>query len=355
MNKTGVLLINLGTPNGPDAKNLKPYLKQFLMDPRVIDLPFLMRQLLVKGIIVPFRAKQSAKAYQAIWDPEKGSPLLYNSVAQKEALAQLLGEDFQVELGMRYGHPSIEQALQALKAHHCDPIVVLPLFPQYSSAATGSAIEETLKQVYKEWELPSLYVKSSFFDEPAYIQSKANLLNTHLNEFQPDHILLSYHGLPERHLAKGGCQLPKPCQKGQPCPQAQSNRALCYRAQCFATSKALVEHLNWPLAQISTGFQSRLGRLPWIQPYTTELVDKLAASGVKKLMVACPSFVADCLETLEEIGIQLKAQWETQPGKQLHLVPCLNQNPDWIGALAMMVHQRISFPSKTPDLKVACA
>lgn len=333
MHKTGVLLLNLGTPASSKTADVRAYLNEFLFDPRVIELPTLLRWLLVKCCIVPLRAKKSAAAYAKIWQPE-GSPLLINSVAIKKELAQVLGEDYVVTLGMRYGNPSIASALQDLQHTPLHKIIVLPLFPQYSSAATGSALQQLLSIVKKYKVVPQLQIIQNFFQDQHYIKALAQSIVPYVSQ-DFDYLLMSYHGLPQQqmqHAAQHNCDLQAAC------PAISAANINCYRAQCYQTSRLLAQQLNLPAEKWGIGFQSRLGRLQWIEPYTDHVLQDLRQRGVSKLVVCCPSFVADCLETLEEIGIRAREQWLELGGSELQLVPCLNDSASWISALKTMVY-----------------
>ncbi len=327
--KRGLLLINLGTPNSTNIADISRYLREFLTDKRVIDIPIILRYLLVYGFIVPFRSKKSAHAYKLIWT-EQGSPLLYHSQNLVEALQELLGSQFKVTLGMRYGNPSIAHAIHDL--NECDTITVLPLYPQYSSAATGSSFEEVMRIISAQEVIPSVHLIRDFYNHPDYISSQAQLLKTYFNN--SDHLLFSYHGIPERQLHKSGCVTicPEIC-----APISVSNQA-CYRAQCYQTSFLLAQDLKLLPNQYSTAFQSRLGKIPWIKPYTDEVLVELANKGIKHLAIVCPSFTADCLETLEEIGMRAKEQWHQLGGEQFTLVPSLNSNEHWVKAIGNIVN-----------------
>lgn len=331
MVKQGVLLLNLGTPEGSDAASVRRYLSVFLNDPRVIDLPTVLRWVLSR-LIVWVRHRKSAHAYQQIWTAE-GSPLLVYSIAIKQALAQKLGQDYQVELGMRYGKPSIPEALEKLKL--CPSIRVLPLFPQYSSAATGSAIQAFLASLAKQDVIPHFSVQSDFYAHPGFIGAYAAQIKTSLDATKVEKIIFSFHGLPERHLRGRSCGLA--CDMKQACPAMQLENAYCYRAQCYETARLLAGALNFSSQDYEVAFQSRLGRTPWIQPYTDYLLQDLREQGLTRIAVACPSFVADCLETLEEIGMRLSDQWKSLGGLELKLIPCLNAHPLWIETLAAFV------------------
>lgn len=329
--KNGLLIINLGTPEAPTPRAVRRYLREFLSDPKVIDLPWLIRQLLLNLVILPFRPKQTAVAYQAIWRHE-GSPLLLYSKKLVQKLKQRLADKYQVTLAMRYGSPSIRLALKELKT--CSSITVLPLFPQYAQATTGSIIDKVHAEAkaLKLMTSIELYFIKDFYQQPQFVHILANQLKAIINPHT--HILFSYHGLPERQIHKLGC---KPV-----CLTACSKKTLeknpdCYRAQCFQTTRLIVDQLRLNNSQYTTSFQSRLGRIPWIQPYTDEILQSLRDKQIENLVVICPSFVTDCLETLEEIGIQLKKQWLESGGKEFTLVPCLNDSQEWVQALSTIV------------------
>lgn len=324
MKHDGLLLINLGTPENPDESSVRKYLRQFLADRRVINLPAPLRYLLLYGFILPFRPRQSAKAYQAIWTKE-GSPLLLHSQTLKRKLQQRLQGHCEVALAMRYGNPSIKAAVAELE--RCRNWIVLPLYPQYSSAATGSSIESVLKILSPKDILPNVTIIRDFHQHPSFIKAQANVIAPYITEH--DYLLFSYHGIPENHILQGACK--RVCKIS--CSVNSSNYAGCYRAQCLRTSDALAKQLNLASEHFTTSFQSRLGKTPWIKPYTDDMLEKLAAKGIKKLAVACPSFVADCLETLEEIGIRAQAQWKALGGETLTLIPSLNSSDEWVEAV----------------------
>ncbi|MGC1181609.1 ferrochelatase [Legionella sp.] len=332
--RRGLLLINLGTPKNTSVAAVRNYLRLFLTDKRVIDLPAWFRYILVYFFILPFRAKRSAHAYKAIWT-KHGSPLLYHS---QNLVAQIKREvadsSYKIALGMRYGEPSIESALNHLK--HCESITILPLYPQYSSAASGSSIEKAMR-IMSSWNtIPSVTIVRDFFQHPAYINAQAKLIKEYLQKHE--HVLFSYHGIPARQITKNVCK--SVCSEN--CPALNEQIQGCYKAQCHENTRLLAKELQLPENQYSTAFQSRLGRASWIKPYTDEHLTKLAAQGIKKLLIVCPSFVADCLETLEEIGIRAKAQWLALGGEQLIVVPCLNEHPLWVKAIGEITHLKIS-------------
>ena len=322
----GLLLINLGTPASPTPIAVRQYLNEFLLDRRVIDLPWPLRYALVKGIILPFRSRKSAEAYKSIWLTE-GSPLFYYSQQLLGILQKKLANDYKVALGMRYGNPSIAAALSELK--ECCELVILPLYPQYSSAATGSASEKTLSIITQQETIPSIKIISHFYQYPAYIQEQGELIREHL---KPNHhLLFSYHGIPERQIEKAGCK--KCC--SLECPVQENPR--CYKAQCYQTTQLIAQHLILASDQYSTAFQSRLGKTPWIKPYTDELLINLAAQGVKNITITCPSFVTDCLETLEEIGLRAKEQWLHLGGQEFNLIPSMNTHESFTKAIREII------------------
>lgn len=315
--RTGILLINLGTPSDPSTRSVRKYLREFLFDPRVIELPAFFRWLLLRLIILPFRSSKSAKAYQAIW-MDNGSPLLINSLKIQQQLQETLGDAYHVELGMRYGDKNIKDAIQNLKLADVNNIIVVPLFPQYASAVTGSALQKVLQLIAKDKVIDSMKIVSNFFIHEAYIKALAVSIRPYISK-PYDFLLMSYHGLPERQMINPGIS--------------------CYKSQCLQTSKLLAAQLQIPEDKWDVSFQSRLGRLPWIKPYTDEMLIELRQRGISKLVICCPSFIADCLETLEEIGIRAKEQWLHLGGSDLELIPCLNASPQWIDALKIIALQ----------------
>jgi ferrochelatase len=333
--KTGVLLINLGTPDSPKTSDVRKYLTQFLNDPRVIDIGAAGRFILVNGIIVPFRSSKSAKLYEKIWTKE-GSPLLVNSTKVKTLLQKELGEGFIVELGMRYQSPSIESALNKLRDAQVSKIVLIPLYPQYASSSTGSSIEEAMR-IIKKWEvIPSVEVISKFYDHPDFIDACVDKAKKHdLNAF--DYFVFSYHGLPERHIMKGAAHYgANSCKLGACCDVITDKNQYCYRANCFETTRQLVKRLNIPEGKYETTFQSRLND-KWIKPYSDKVVEEKAKEGKKKILVFSPAFVADCLETIYEIGIEYQELFEEHGGEKIQLVESLNDSPMWVEALKNMV------------------
>ena len=343
----GVLLITLGTPDSPATGDVRRYLREFLSDPRVLTMPSAARWLLLHGIILPFRPRKSAAAYQSIWS-DNGSPLLDAGKSLKNLLGETLSEEHRVGLGMRYGNPSIETALRSMFDERGGPmpreLVVVPLFPQYASASTGSAVAK-LGEVLEalKIEIP-VHIAAPFYEHPSFIDASASIAQPLLAGFAPDHVVMSFHGLPEQQVRDldptGAHCLVEPDCCTKPCA---ANRS-CYRAQCFATTRALQGALDLPDERISIAFQSRLGRARWLEPDLVDLLPQLAARGVGRIAVMCPAFVADCLETLEEIGIRAREQWASLGGEDLCLIPCVNADPSWVAGLAKIVRETAGAP-----------
>ncbi len=328
---TGILIVNLGTPDAPTRPAVYRYLKQFLLDPRVIDINPIARNLLVRGIIAPFRSGKSAKAYQEVWT-ENGSPLKFYGERLVEQVRQLLGAEYVVELAMRYQSPSIESAIEKLMQAKVSKIKVFTLFPQYASATTGSVHEEVMRVLTKQQIIPALEFVSKYESwEPMIDLFVKNALKYDLAKY--DHILFSYHGLPQRQLRKG--DVFNHClQKADCCQTLTPTNQFCYSAQCYATTKAIANQLNLKPERYTVCFQSRLGRDPWTQPYTVRTIEELAKSGAKRLLVFCPAFTADCLETVVEIGEEYREDFLKWGGEQLDLVESLNDKPAWATAVA---------------------
>ncbi|MFN6944408.1 MAG: ferrochelatase [Cytophagaceae bacterium] len=335
--KTGVLLINLGTPDSPSVPDVRKYLREFLMDRRVIDIPPINRFMLINLIIAPFRAPKSAKIYKELWT-ERGSPLLYYGEEVTNLLQQALGKDYIVALGMRYQNPSIESALEKFKDKGLEKIIVITMFPQYASASSGSAIEETMRLI-SQWEvIPDIKFVGPYADYKPFINAFTEIGKKYIAEDTYDHYLFSYHGLPERQIKKASvqnyCQLSDSC-----CSKYHSKNRYCYRAQCYETTRLLVEELGIPKEQYTVAFQSRLGKTPWIKPYSDEVIQELAAKGVKKILAFSPSFVTDCLETTIEIGVEYDELFKEHGGEKLQLVESLNVHPAWLECLKQMVDE----------------
>lgn len=335
--KVGVLLLNLGTPDSPEVPDVRKYLREFLMDWRVIDIPFVQRWSLVNFVIAPFRAYKSSKVYKELWTQE-GSPLKTYGLEVEGLLQQALGSDFVVSLGMRYQSPSTSQALEKLKNVGLEKIIVIPLYPQYASASTGSSIEEFMNAI-KEWEIiPSLDIISHFPDNERMVRLFATLGQKYMVETAFDHFLFSYHGLPERQILKGSCN--DYCQLDKCCQSFNAYNRYCYRAQCFQTSRLLAKELGLRDDQYTVSFQSRLGKTPWIKPYTDDVIPQLVKQGKTKVLAFSPSFVADCLETTIEIGVEYKELFEHNGGEHWQLVESLNNHPEWVECLKEMVLTR---------------
>ncbi|ODS78172.1 MAG: ferrochelatase [Cytophagaceae bacterium SCN 52-12] len=334
--KTGVLIVNLGTPDSTRTSDVRKYLRQFLMDRRVIDIPFLSRWFLVNCIIAPFRAPKSAAIYRKVWLPE-GSPLKVYGYSVEKKLQEALGEGYVVKLGMRYQDPSIESALSVFeKAHDIEKIVVIPFFPQYASATTGSVHEEVMR-VVSQWQvIPEIRFVNSFYDHPGIIRGFAESAREQLEKSRYDHFVFSYHGLPERQLVKAYPD-GHSCEKSGCRTGITAHNRHCYLAQCYATTALLAGYLDLPSEKISTCFQSRLGKDPWIQPYTEDVVKDLAGRGIKKVLAFSPAFVADCLETTEEVGEEYKEMFMKAGGEQWDLVLSLNESRIWIETLEDLV------------------
>lgn len=329
----GLFLSNLGSPQAPTAAAVRPYLRQFLTDRRVIDIPWLWRQLLVRGIIAPFRSPRSARAYAKVWTPQ-GSPLVVHSRALAAKVSERLGADWKVALGMRYGQPSLESALGALLGAGCRQILVLPLYPQYASATTGSTVEELWRLAGRLENIPDLRILPPFPDHPGFIQAQADRIAPLLGRASGEQVLFSFHGLPERQIHKADAT--GRCLTNGCCATLGESNRLCYKAQCHATARALAARLQLPEGAWTVSFQSRLGRIPWIGPSTESSVRDLAARGCRNLVVATPAFVADCLETLEEVGIGLRETFAAAGGGSFTLAPCPNSGDDWAMVVAQM-------------------
>ena len=339
MKKTGVLLLQLGTPNSPSTSDVRKYLKEFLNDPRVIDLPWLARTLLVNGIIVPFRAPKSAKIYKKLWEHGNGiSPLLdYTEKITTILQNNLSKENITVEMAMRYQNPSMEIVLDKMHKANYDQIIILPLFPQYASASSGSAIEKAMNIIRKWWVIPEIKIVSQFYDSKGYIDSIVERAKA-FDLANYDHILFSYHGLPERHVDKvyndGLCE-------DQPCESEINNdNKSCYKATCYATTRLIAKELNLQEKEYTVCFQSRLDK-KWLHPFSDKIVEEQAKKGAKKLLVFSPAFVADCLETIIEIGDEYQEIFEEFGGEKVQLVPSSNDHPRFIECLEELIRERI--------------
>ncbi len=348
--KTAILMFNLGSPDSTSVPDVRRYLKEFLLDPRVIDAPALVRNLLVRGFILPFRPKNSAEAYRRIWR-EAGSPLILISQQQQKLLEEKSGTP--TYLCMRYGNPSTPDVIKQIKADGITHLYIIPLYPHYSMASyeTGLvAIEEELREVCPDL---TYSVLDPYYNDPGYIDCLAERFKPYV-EKDFDMLLFSFHGIPERHLRKSDpshahclscencCDIPNPA------------HATCYRHQCLETARLVREKLGIPEGKFRISFQSRLGRDPWLQPYTDLTLEKLPEHGVKKLIIACPAFVADCLETLEEIAMEGEEIFKEAGGESYHMVPCLNDSSQWIDYLNSKVShwkQNLENPRRTEQMQ----
>lgn len=338
--RPGVLLVNLGTPEAPRPGPVRRYLREFLSDPRVIDLPAIGRWLLLNLIILPFRPARSAAAYRAVWMPE-GSPLLVYSRAFAKKIAARLAGVAEVELAMRYGKPSIAEGLERLRERGASELVVFPLYPLNAASTFSTTVERVFEEVAKGWEVPPITTVPAFFDRPGFLAAFEANTREIVERTRADHVLFSFHGLPERHMLKSD-PTGRHCLASASCCDAivNANRG-CYRAQSFFVARALAQRLELEPSRYSVAFQSRLGRTPWIKPYTDVLLVELAARGVKRLAVVCPSFVADCLETLEEISIRAKETFVAAGGEELVLVPSLNDGEAWVSEAAALIQEAL--------------
>ena len=332
----GVLLVNLGSPDSPNPKDVKVYLEEFLMDERVIDLPSFLRTILVKGIILNTRPKKSAKAYQKIWW-EEGSPLIVLSkrlIQKMESQVQL-----PLALGMRYGNPSIQSGLQELADKGVTEVLLVPLYPQFAMATTETILvlaENLRKAHFPQIEFTTL---PSFYNHPDYVKVLSQSIQESLQGKEWEHLLFSYHGVPERHIRKSDVTRSHCKIDGRCCQTNSPAHAYCYRHQCFETTRLVAEYLELKPNQYTTTFQSRLGLDPWLQPYTDKTVAKMAKNGTKNMAIVTPAFVSDCLETLEEIGMEAVEDFEEKGGDHLHVIPCINDRADWVKVMSRWVDE----------------
>jgi len=327
--RIGVLLVNLGTPDEPTPSAVRRYLAQFLSDPRGVEIPPLLWKPILHGVILVVRPGASARKYSAIWTKD-GSPLLVHSVKQKSLLLGYLGQHLKaagfaadlcpVELGMRYGNPGVGAALDRLRAANCERILVVPLYPQYAASTTATAFDAVADHLRHVRRIPGLRFIDTFHSDPGYIKALAQNVNDYwVKHGRPDRLILSFHGLPRQTL-----------DRGDP-----------YHCLCHMTARLLVQELGLTPSQWSLTFQSRFGKAQWLQPYTVEVLRALGKEGVRRVDVFCPGFVADCLETLEEIDIEARATFMESGGKEFHVIPCLNEHPLWIAALANLVFREL--------------
>ena len=331
-----VLLINLGTPDSPSVPDVRKYLRQFLNDPRVIDIGKAARYFLVNFAIIPRRAGNSAALYSSIWQ-ERGSPLMFHSEDLTRAVAAELGPEYKVELGMRYGTPSIASALLKLQKLQPSELIVIPLYPQYASSSTGTALEEVFREIAGWQVIPTLKTLSRFYDD-----EKVNLAFVErASPFRPpefDHVLFSFHGLPERQVIKASAETgANCCLKPGCCEVLNQSNYYCYRANSYHHARLLAGKLDLPDSRYTVCFQSRLWKEEWVKPYTGDVLRELATAGAKRILVMAPSFVADCLETIEEIGEEYRKLFLELGGEELVLVPGLNSHPAWVRSLCEII------------------
>lgn len=332
----GVLLVNLGSPESPNPKDVKKYLDEFLMDERVIDVPRWLRIFIVRGIVLNTRPKKSAKAYAKIWWDE-GSPLIVLTKRLAEKIRPQVSVP--VEIAMRYGNPNIFSGLESLHKQGVKEVMLFPMYPQFAMATTETILvlaEDIRKEHFPDM---SFTIVPSFYNHPDYVKDLATSIQTHLEEFQPDYLLFSYHGVPERHIRKSDvtkshCKIDKSC-----CNTPSPAHEYCYRHQCYETTKQVVKLLGLEEQNYSTSFQSRLGADPWLQPYTDNTIEELAKKGIKKLAVVTPAFVSDCLETLEEIAMEGGEEFKESGGSEFLSIPCLNDQDHWAKTLSRWIDQ----------------
>ena len=330
MSSKGVLLVNLGSPDSTKTADVRRYLREFLGDPRVIDIPVWQRKPLVNLVITPFRAPKSAEAYEKVWTSE-GSPLIVTTERVRDLLREKI--DLPVEIGMRYGNPSTESGVRALLARGVTEIFLIPLYPHYALSSYETAVAMTQEVVEKIAPGVKLVVQPPFYDHPDYIDALVEVAKPHLEGEEYDHVLFSYHGVPERHVKltdPSGCY----CLRMNDCCKLKSPaHAFCYRHQCYATTWAFAEKAGIPTEKYSVSFQSRLGRDPWLRPYTDYELERLPSQNKKRVVILSPAFVSDCLETIEELGMEGREEFLEAGGKDYRLVPCLNDHPRWIEVL----------------------
>lgn len=332
----GVLLVNLGSPDSPEPKDVKPYLEEFLMDERVIDVPKWLRTFLVKGIILNTRPKRSAKAYKKIWW-EEGSPLIVLSERLQNKVQEL--SSVPIALAMRYGKPSIATGLAELHEKGVDEVLLVPLYPQHAMATTETIVvlaEELRAMHYPQMQFTHL---PAFYKHPDYVRVLSNSIQEFLQQKEWEHILFSYHGVPERHIRKSDVTKSHCAIDGQCCQTPSKAHQYCYRHQCYETTRLVAEYLELKPGTYSTSFQSRLAGDKWLQPYTDKTVENFAKNGTQKMAIVTPAFVSDCLETLEEIGMEAAEEFEENGGEKLHVVPCINDRDDWVKVLSRWIDE----------------
>jgi len=323
-NRVGVLIAQLGTPDAPTPKAVRPYLRQFLSDPRVIEVNRILWQFILNLVVLPTRPKRSARLYSRIWTKE-GSPLLVITKKQTEKLGALINQGrrdpIEVVFGMRYGTPSIESAIDALIAKGCSRILLFPMYPHYAGATTGSTYDAAFKHLLKKRWVPTLKVAQPYYTHPKYIQALSKIIDEEYQKlsWRPDKLILSYHGIPYKYV-----------QKGDP-----------YCCMCVETTEAFLKVTSLPKEEVVHTYQSRFGRDPWLQPYTDKTVEAEASAGVTKIAVAAPGFTADCLETLDELGNEARESFMHNGGKEFHIIPCLNDHEAWISGMKEIVEEEL--------------
>ena len=333
--KKGIVLMNLGSPNSPTTKDVRTYLNEFLMDEKVIDIPYLLRFLLVRGIIAPFRAPKSAAAYREVWT-ENGSPLVVLTKQLQTALQALIDEP--VAIAMRYGDPSPEAAFEELLAKNKDleEVVLVPLYPHYAMSSYETAVEYAQKVHKMQNYAFKLSIIKPFYNQADYIKAFSSSIEPYLEQ-DFDHILFSFHGIPERHIRKGDMTGQHCLTINNCCTVDSPAHEKCYRHQCFKTTELAAKALNLPPSKYSISFQSRLGRDPWLTPFTDFRLKEMPNEGIKKLLIVCPAFVSDCLETLEEIAMEGKEIFLQAGGTSFTVIPCMNAQPAWVKTLEKWV------------------
>lgn len=337
--KTGVLLIQLGTPDSPKTSDVRRYLSEFLNDPRVIDIPWLPRKLLVNGIIVPFRAPKSAKIYKELWELGNGvSPLMTHTENVVRLVQERFGsENVTIEMAMRYQNPSMESVLDRMRRENYDQLIIIPMFPQYASASSGSAMDKAMDIIKKWWVIPEIKMISQFYDHEGYIDSVVERAKQFdLSTF--DKVMFSYHGLPERQVDKvydNGLCSDQPCEL-----EVNEQNKFCYKATCYATTRLIAAKLGLKEQDYIVSFQSRLDK-KWIEPFSDKVIEKWGSEGAKRILAFSPAFVADCLETLIEIGGEYQEIFEAHGGEKVQLVPSSNDHPRFIDCIEDLIRQRM--------------
>ena len=348
-NDRGIILMNLGSPDSTRVSDVRKYLNEFLMDERVIDVPYLWRLLLVKGIITPFRAPRSAEAYRSIWT-DKGSPLIELTKQLQSALQQLISEP--VEIAMRYGSPGPKKGFDRLNQRmpSLKEVILVPLYPHYAMSSYETAVEYA-KKIHAEQKYPfKLSVVEPFYDNRQYIDALVESIRPHLHQ-EYDHFLFSYHGIPERHVQKTDVTGQHCLRSIDCCTSDSPAHAYCYRHQIIKTTRLVAEKLNLPKEKYSYSFQSRLGRDEWLKPYTAVRLEQMPSEGIKRLLIVCPAFVSDCLETLEEIAIEGKESFLQSGGESFTFIPCMNVNKTWVEGLKTMINQGERTKNQDPRTK----